>query len=135
MSWGVVRGVEISGNMPPVMMPCTPEDPLNLEALRDFAPRCAADTTRLHGDAATLRECIYYFLRCAGSAGSDDQTEGLGTMTVLWREAASLESAPVRRFSGAAHFLRTEEREDDAPSHGGYLGGGRSHPRLTSDFF
>ena len=30
---------------------------------------------------------------------------------------------------------RTEEREDDAPSHGGYLGGGRSHPRLTSDFF
>ena len=38
-------------------------------------------------------------------------TEGLGTATVLWREAASLESAPVRRFSGAAHFLQDEEYE------------------------
>ena len=33
-------------------------------------------------------------------------------MTVLWREAASLENAPVRRFSGAAHFLHDDEQKD-----------------------
>ena len=31
---------------------------------------------------------------------------------MLWREAASLENAPVRRFSGAAHFLHDEEHRE-----------------------
>ena len=83
-------------------------EPLNLEALRDFASRRAADTTHLRGCAATLRECIYYFLQCVDKV----HTEGLGTMTVLWREAASLENAPVRRFSGAAHFLHDDENKE-----------------------
>ena len=86
------------------------EEPINLEALRDFACRRAADTTHLRGCAATLRECIYYFLQCVDKV----HTEGLGTMTVLWREAASLENAPVRRFSGGAHFLQSDEHAESA---------------------
>ena len=35
-------------------------------------------------------------------------------MTVFWREAASLEDAPVRRFSGAAHFLHNGEHKENA---------------------
>ena len=83
------------------------EEPLNLVALRDFASRRGADTTHLRGCAATLRECIYYFLQCVDKVPA----ARLGTINVLWREAASLENAPVRRFSGATHFLHDDEHK------------------------
>ena len=35
-------------------------------------------------------------------------------MTVLWREAAGLEGARVRRFSGGAHFLQNGEHAENA---------------------
>ena len=58
------------------------EEPLNLVALRDFASRRAADTTHIRGCAATLRECIYYFLQCVDKV----HAEGLGTMTVFTQQ-------------------------------------------------
>ena len=62
----------------------------------------------MRGCAATLRECIYYFLQCVDKV----YAEGLGTLTALWHESVSLENAPVRRFSGAAHFLRADKHKE-----------------------
>ena len=86
------------------------KEPLNVDALRDFASRRASDTTHLSGCAATLRECIYFFLQCVDQV----HAEGLATIPVVWREATDLEGLPGRRFSGAARLLRDGEGPESA---------------------
>ncbi len=80
---------------------------MNIAALRDFASRCAADTTTLPGCSATLRECIFYILHCVGEQYSNE----LGLLTVMWHEASTLQEQGIatRRYSGAAPFLDDRE--------------------------
>ena len=84
------------------------EEPVNLAALKDFASRRAADTLVLPGCAATVRECIFYFLKCARWVSDE-----LGVLTVLWHEANTFEEHGIatRRYSG----LR-EGDEDSTPA-------------------
>ena len=78
------------------------EEPINIAALKDFASRRAADTLVLSGCAATVRECIFYFLKCARRVSDE-----LGVLTVVWHEASSFQDHGIatRRYSG----VREEE--------------------------
>ena len=71
--------------------------------LRDVASRRDAESFRLQGCTASLRECIYYFLQCVDK----DYGNGVGSIVVCWREASTLDEfgTETRRFSGCAPFL------------------------------
>lgn len=78
-------------------------EPINLAMLRDVASRRAADLVRLNGCSVTLRECIYYFLRCVHK----HYGAAVGTIMVCWREASTIKDFgfETRRYSGCAPFL------------------------------
>ena len=84
------------------------EEPINIAALKDFASRRAADTLVLSGCAATVRECIFYFLKCARRVSDE-----LGVLTVVWHEASSFQDHGIatRRYSGVR-----EEDDDNLPT-------------------
>ena len=81
-------------------------EPLNLAMLRDVASRREADRLRLSGCTATLRECIYYFMRCVSKQYGCD----VGTIVACWRESSTLDEFGLRtrRYSGCAPFLGDE---------------------------
>ena len=81
-------------------------EPVNLAVLRDIASRRGADKLHLSGCAASLRECIFYFLRCVSKRYGGE----VGSLTVAWREASTLGELGLttRRFSGCAPFLKED---------------------------
>ena len=93
---GQTRG----GERPP---PIYTAEPVNVAMLRDIASRRAAETFHLPGCTASLRECIYYFLRCV----EKDYEFGVGSIVVCWRESSTIDEfgTETRRFSGCAPFL------------------------------
>ena len=78
-------------------------EPVNVDMLRDVASRREAETFRLQGCTASLRECIYYFLRCV----EKEYGRGVGSIVVCWRESSTVDEfeTETRRFSGCAPFL------------------------------
>ena len=60
-------------------------EPVNVDMLRDVASRREAEALRMQG--CSLRECIYYFLRCV----EKDSGRGVGSIVVCWRESSTVE--------------------------------------------
>ena len=80
-------------------------EPVNVDMLRDVA------SARLQGCTASLRECIYYFLRCV----EKDYGRGVGSIVGCWRESSTLADFGIkaRRFSGCGPFL--DQDSDGGP--------------------
>ena len=76
-------------------------EPVNVDMLRDVASRRGAEVFRMQG--CSLRECIYYFLRCV----EKDYGRGVGSIVGCWRESSTLAEFGIktRRFSGCGPFL------------------------------
>ena len=62
-------------------------EPVNVDMLRDVASRREAEAFRLQGCTASLRECIYYFLRCV----EKEYECGVGSIVVCWRESSTID--------------------------------------------
>ena len=94
------NGQDMKERPPPVYT----YEPVNLAVLRDIASRRGAEKLHLKGCAASLRECIFNFLRCVSKRYGGD----VGSLTVVWREASTLDELGLatRRFSGCAPFLK-----------------------------
>ena len=84
-------------------------EPVNVDMLRDVASRREAEAFRMQG--CSLRECIYYFLRCV----EKDHGCGVGSIVGCWRESSTLPEFGIKtkRFSGCGPFL--DQDSDGGP--------------------